>query len=123
MKNGRVTPKVTRTSRQENTHFIGNYYVAGGTMKRGNLDRDVKTLSELRANAANLVRLVHETRRPLVITHHGRSAAILLDVEVYEALMNRFETLLEIRLAGNQIAEGMGIPHSAPRKKVIQALG
>ena len=65
-------------------------------MKRINLNKDVRPLSEFRAKAASLVKQVHDTRRPLVITHRGRSAAVLLDVDEYENLIDRIETLQEI---------------------------
>ena len=45
-----------------------------------NLDSDIKPLSEFRANAAIFVKHVKETKRPLVLTQRGKSAAVLLDV-------------------------------------------
>jgi antitoxin YefM len=59
-------------------------------------------------------------RRPLVITQHGRSAAILLDVNEYEKLMAKLDLLQEIRQAEEQINEGKGISHKSAFK---QALG
>ena len=91
-------------------------------MKRINLNKDVRPLSEFRAKAASLVKQVHDTRRPLVITHRGRSAAVLLDVDEYENLIDRIETLQEINLAEKQIAEGKGVSHSDAKKRIIEAL-
>ncbi len=50
---------------------------------------DIQPLSTFRANAASLVQQVRETKRPLVLTQHGRSAAVVLDVEEYEALVEQ----------------------------------
>ena len=91
-------------------------------MKRINLDQDVKPLSEFRANAANLVKQVHDTQRPLVLTHRGRSAAVLLDVNVYEGLLDRIETLQEINLAEKQLADGKGVDHSSAKKMILGAI-
>jgi prevent-host-death family protein len=65
-------------------------------MKRLVLDQDVKPLSEFRSNAALLLEHVRTTKRPLVITQHGRSAAVLLDVKEYEKLMDKIDLLQEI---------------------------
>ena len=46
--------------------------------------RDIRPLSEFRANAAAFVQQVRRTRLPLILTQHGKSAAVLLDVEEYE---------------------------------------
>ena len=56
-------------------------------MSRIQLDEDIRPLSEFRANVASFIEHVRETKRPLVITQRGKSAAILLDVAEYEALL------------------------------------
>ena len=65
-----------------------------------NLEQDIKPLSEFRANAAALVKHVKDTRRPLIITQHGKSTAVLLDVKEYQALLNRIELLQKPQAAG-----------------------
>ena len=83
------------------------------------LDKDIKPLSEFRANAASCISQVQKTKRPLVVTHRGKSAAVLLDVSEYESLMQRMEILEDIRLAERQLAEGKGVAHETARGKVL----
>ena len=66
-----------------------------------NLDEDIKPLSEFRANVTTCIRQTRKTRRPLVITHNGKSAAVLLGVSEYEGLMQKIEILEDVRLAVN----------------------
>lgn len=80
-------------------------------MSRLLLAEDVKPLSEFRSGVASCIRQVRKTKRPVVITHHGKSAAVLLDVAHYESLMDRIETLQEIRTAEQQLSEGKGVDH------------
>ncbi len=80
-------------------------------MSRLLLAEDVKPLSEFRSGVASCIRQVRKTKRPVVITHHGKSAAVLLDIAHYETLMDRIETLQDIRTAEQQISEGKGIPN------------
>ncbi|MEO6097241.1 MAG: type II toxin-antitoxin system Phd/YefM family antitoxin [Fibrobacteria bacterium] len=65
-------------------------------MERIQFDKDVKPISEFRANAPSLIDQVHKTKRPLVITQHGKSAAILMDVQEYEALLEKLDVLTDI---------------------------
>ncbi len=86
---------------------------------RLNLDEDVKPLSEFRTNVTACIRQIRQTRRPMVITHHGKSAAVLLSVAEYERLLQKMEVLEDIRLAEDQLARGEGISHDAALKQVL----
>jgi antitoxin YefM len=72
---------------------------------------DIQPLSAFRANAAGFLKKVRDSRRPLVLTQHGKSAAVVLDVEQYDALMEELEVIREIKEARAQLARGEGIPH------------
>ncbi len=97
-------------------------YKTESIMPRIQLDQDIKPLSEFRANVGSCIQQVHTTRRPLVITQHGKSAAVLLDVAEYEALMERVELFEEIQLAERQVAEGHGVDHETARRVVLGQL-
>ena len=88
-------------------------------MSRILLDEDVKPLSEFRAHVSSCLSQVRRTRRPVVITHHGKSAAVLLGVSEYEGLMNKMEILEDIRLAEDQLAQGRGVSHETALKEVM----
>lgn len=72
---------------------------------------DIQPLSAFRANAAGFLKDVRESRRPLILTQHGKSAAVVIDVEQYDALMEELEVIREIKEARAQLARGEGIPH------------
>lgn len=80
-------------------------------MPKSRPSQDIRPLSEFRANVASFVEQVQSTKRPLVLTQHGRSAAILLAVDAYEALIERAEVAEDVRTAEAQIAAGQGIAH------------
>jgi len=62
---------------------------------------------------------VQTTHRPLVITNHGRSAAVLLDVTKYEELLEQLDLLRDIHLAEQQLADGKGVPHTEALQQVL----
>jgi antitoxin YefM len=91
-------------------------------MPRALFDQDIKPLSEFRANAAAFIKQVQTTKRPLVITTHGKSAAVLLDVAEYEALVEKSEVLQDIQAAERQLEEGKGRGHEEAQRQVAERL-
>lgn len=81
------------------------------------LDQDIQPLSEFRSKVAFYFDKVKRTKRPLIITQNGKSSAILLDVSSYQSLINKLEVLEDIKLAEDQIAQGMEISHREAKKK------
>jgi prevent-host-death family protein len=86
-------------------------------MHRIQLDKDIQPLSEFRSKVAFYFDKVKKTKRPLVITQNGKSAAILIDVSEYEAMVDKIEVLEDIKLAEEQISKGMEISHQGVKKR------
>lgn len=86
-------------------------------MHRIQLDQDIQPLSEFRSKVAFYFDKVKKTKRPLVITQNGKSAAILIDVSEYEAMVDKIEVLEDIKLAEEQIGKGMEISHQDVKKR------
>jgi antitoxin YefM len=86
------------------------------------LSKDIQPLSEFRANTAKFVRHVQETGRPLVLTQHGRGAAVLLNITEYERLVERSELAEDIRIAEAQLERGKGIDHAEAKQEVLKKL-
>jgi prevent-host-death family protein len=80
--------------------------------------RDIQPVTEFRANAAQFIEQVQSTGEPVILTQHGRSAAVLLDVESYESMMDELALLRDVRTAEEQVAAGKGLTHAAVAKKL-----
>lgn len=94
-------------------------------MPRVQLDLDIRPISEFREKAAAFVEQVRQTKRPLVITQHGRSAAVLLDISEYERLMQRLdklEIIEDIEVATKQADQGLGVDTKTARKQSLEYL-
>ncbi|MHB1343689.1 MAG: type II toxin-antitoxin system Phd/YefM family antitoxin [Thermoleophilia bacterium] len=72
---------------------------------------DVWPVTEFRANAATVLEQIHATKRPVILTQHGRSIAVLMDVDVYEGLLDEVALVRAVRTGGEQLAGGEIIPH------------
>lgn len=79
---------------------------------------DVRPITEFRSNASTVIEQVQKTKRPVILTQHGRSAAILLNVDVYEDLVNEVAVIRDIRTAESQLDAGMGIPHEVVERRL-----
>jgi antitoxin YefM len=84
--------------------------------------RDIQPVTEFRANAAQFIVQVQETGKPVILTQHGRSAAVLLDVESYELMLDELALLRDVRLGEEQVAAGKSRGHAAVAKKLRQRL-
>lgn len=72
---------------------------------------DVLPVTEFRANTSAMLTRMHANRRPVILTQHGRGTAVVMDVEVYEGLLDEIELLRDLHIAEGEIARGEGIPH------------
>jgi len=72
---------------------------------------DVLPVTEFRANTSAMLTRMHVNKRPVILTQHGRGTAVVMDVDVYERLLDEMELLRDLHMAEGQIARGEGIPH------------
>lgn len=79
---------------------------------------DVRPITDFRNHAAEILLQVRQTKRPVVITQKGKSAAILLDAEQYEKQQDLLELLQKIAKGIKAAEEGRLIPHEQVMKEV-----
>jgi prevent-host-death family protein len=53
-----------------------------------NIKEDIRPISYIKANAAEILDQVNESRRPVYVTQNGEAKAVLLDTESYEKMRN-----------------------------------
>lgn len=92
-------------------------------MQRLKVDQDIRSMSEFRTGIASFIKQVHETKRPLVITQHGKGAAVLLDVGQYEAMQDKIELLQDIHTSLAQIESGAGVAHQEVKSALLERVG
>jgi len=88
-------------------------------MQRLKVDRDIRPMSEFRTGIASFLKQVHDTKRPLVITQHGKGVAVLLDVVEYEAMQEKIEFLEDLQTSIAQIDSGSGVNHKDAKAAIL----
>ena len=91
-------------------------------MARFSLVEDLTPISDFRVRTAEIIAQVKKTKRPIILTQRGRSAAVLEDVREYERKAERME-LLESILVGMRAAEkGAVVSHAKAMAELDKVL-
>jgi len=53
-----------------------------------NIKEDIKPISYIKTHAADMLKTVNNTHRPIIITQNGEAKAVLLDTESYQKMNN-----------------------------------
>ena len=88
-------------------------------MQRVRISDDIMPLSEVKTGIANCIKQVHNTKRPLIITQHGKSVAVLMDAVEYETMQEKIELLTDTHSSIVQIENGRGIDHADAMEMVL----
>ncbi len=70
------------------------------------ISTDIKPVTYLKSRAADMLKQVNETHRPIVITQNGEPRAVLQDPESYENMRNTIGLLKLISLGEEDIRKG-----------------
>jgi antitoxin YefM len=79
---------------------------------------DVRPVTEFRANTSAVIEQMHSTKRPVILTQHGRSAAVLLDPEVYEGMIDEIELLRDLAISEAQATACQVLPHDEVARRI-----
>ena len=89
-------------------------------MRRPKVNEDIRPMSEFRTGIASFLKQVHDTKRPLIITQHGKGVAVLLDAAEYEAMQEKMELLQDVQTSIAQLQAGQGVSHNEARAMVLK---
>ena len=71
-----------------------------------NLRENVKPISYVKTNAAEMMIYVNERKNPIIITQNGEAKAVLIDIETYQDTEDAFALMNIIKLAETDIENG-----------------
>ncbi len=83
---------------------------------------DIKPITYLKANAAELLEYINETQRTIIITQNGEARAILQDPKSYEAMRKALALLKLVSLGEEDVRHGRLIPQEEVFKKIEKRL-
>ena len=71
-----------------------------------NIKKDIRPISYIKANAAEILEQVNETHRPVFVTQNGEAKAVLLDTESYEKMRKALGLLKLLAQGERDIVDG-----------------
>jgi prevent-host-death family protein len=71
-----------------------------------NIKEDIRPISYIKANAAEILEQVNETHRPVYVTQNGEAKAVLLDTESYEKMKKAIGLLKLLAQGERDISDG-----------------
>ena len=86
------------------------------------LEQDIRPLSEFRRNSAQFISKLKKENRTIVLTQHGKSAAVLVDVASYQRMLDKLELMEELLEAERQINTGDLISHEDAKDQILKNL-
>lgn len=79
-------------------------------------------VTTLKRQATELLSDLTDSREPILITQHGLPAAVLVDVDTFEAMARRMAILEGIARGEMAIAEGRVVSHAEASKRLARWL-
>ncbi len=70
------------------------------------ISKDIEPLSEFRKKSADFVKRLKKEKQPIILTQHGKSAAVLMDVSEYERFTKKMKMLEDLLEAKQQVEQG-----------------
>jgi prevent-host-death family protein len=78
----------------------------------------LKPVTEIKRHATEIIGQLREDRVPVLITEHGKEAAIMLDIGTYKGMMQRLEVLEAIAKGEYAINEGRSSAHADAKARM-----
>ena len=89
------------------------------------ITEDIRSVTYLKSRAAEVLRQIGETHRPVIITQNGEPRAVLQDPETYERTKNALALLRLLAHSEQAATEGRVVPQkevfAAAREKLRKA--
>lgn len=73
---------------------------------------DIRSVTDMKSHAARLLRMVGETRRPIVITQSGEPKGVLMDFDSFQELREATLLLKLVAQGEADVREGRVVPQA-----------
>ena len=87
-----------------------------------NLRSDIRPISYIKTNAAEMLRQVNNTHNPIVITQNGEARAVLMDTDSYQEMRDALGIMKMISQSEAEIAQGKVVTHGDLMERIRAGL-
>ncbi len=87
------------------------------------LSSDICPVSEFRADINTMIQKTKSTHRPIILTQHGKTSAVVMDINDYQRLIYEKQLLEDIRISKDQISKGQVITTAELKSRLKKRFG
>ncbi len=88
-----------------------------------NIDiRNITSVTDFRNNIKKYLEEISVHKKPIILTQHGKSAAVIMDAEKYQEMQDQIEFMKKITLGLEDYREGRTVPVDSVFKEIDQML-
>ena len=81
---------------------------------------DICPVTEFRSDINAMIQRTKQTHRPIVLTQHGKSTAVVIDIADYQRMVEKAELAEDIRIAKQQIKEGKVYTTAQAKERIMK---
>ncbi len=81
---------------------------------------DICPVTEFRSDINAMLQKTKQTHRPIILTQHGKSTAVVVDIADYQRMVEKAELAEDIRIAKKQIKEGKVYTTAQARERIMK---
>jgi antitoxin YefM len=88
-----------------------------------NIDiRNITPLTDFRNNIKKYLEEISIRKKTIILTQHGKSAAVIMDAEKYQEMQDQIEFMKKVTLGLEDYREGRTVPVDSVFKEIDQML-
>ena len=88
-----------------------------------NLRTDIRPVSFVKTNAADMLRQINETKNPIVITQNGEARGVLIDPESYQHMRDALGLMKLVERAEHDVRSGRTERHDDLVRRLTEHIG
>jgi len=86
------------------------------------LKEDIKPISYIKTNAANILKSINANHRPVIITQNGEAKGVFMDTETYEDMRSALGLMKVVSQAEDNIVDKKLVKHNQVFRKIENKL-
>jgi prevent-host-death family protein len=87
-----------------------------------NITNDIRPVTYLKSRAADLLKQINETHRPVIITQNGEPKAVIQDPQSFEDMRNAIGILKLISIGEEDVKNGSGLEQETVFKSIEEKM-
>jgi len=86
------------------------------------LVEDICPITEFRSDINSMIQRTKETHRPIILTQHGKSTAVVVDIMDYQRMVEKAELAQDVAIAEQQFKDGKTFTTTQAKARILKRI-